>query len=111
MTTNQAQVDPSAGEDRLMLRAQLDEERQIIEEAEKARGPWRSRANADLNEHARVYLPIRNAQLLAVLELHKQETDVHGYQVCGFRYCYDGGPHNDQHEWPCPTVKAIWEAA
>lgn len=61
---------------------------------------------------ARTALPVRNAQIEAVLELHEpfeyggggpESGDGAGCEECR----YDDGSH---WEWPCPTVRAIEEA-
>lgn len=48
-------------------------------------------------------LPVRNAQIEAVLELHKPDED--GEECSGCMNAY-----GDPCRWPCPTVTAIEEA-
>ena len=110
------------------IRAQLEEERRIIEGAYP--GPWTVGAysestnsnyfgavqdsedpsepgpllgdahlpDATFIAHARTALPVRNAQVEAVLELHVLAD----FGECN--ECSNGTP------WPCPTVTAIEEA-
>lgn len=119
------------------IRAQLEQERRIIEDAYP--GPWTVGAyNESTNSnyfgavqdsedpsepgpllgdahlpdaafiaHARTALPVRNAQVEAVLELHKPFDDepslCRGCTDPTRAYVYDV-------EFPCPTARAIEEA-
>ena len=115
------------------IRAQIEEERRIIEAASE--GPWHvtdrgigwevsrepledkpddpgfwpatvndglretfSKTDATFIAHARAALPVRNAQIEAVLALHVLAD----FGECN--ECSNGTP------WPCATVRAIEEA-
>lgn len=70
--------------------------------------------DATFISHARSALPLRNAQLAAVLRVHEpidalnvNARNHHKVQVCAG--CgQDGGNWN---QWPCPTIRAIEDAA
>lgn len=123
------------------IRAQLEQERRLIEGATE--GPWAyepesvgpngewyrpARAYVEIESHgpdgvegdeltlgggspedaafiahARTALPVRNAQIEAVLALHRKK-------VRTARMKYYCGHCGDEAGWPCPTVRAIEEA-
>lgn len=60
-------------------------------------------ADSEFIAHARTALPQRNAQLQAVLELHKPDED--GEECDGCMNAF-----GDPTRYPCPTVRAIEEA-
>lgn len=84
---------------------QLEEERRIINAARNS-----SDEHRHYGAHARTALPLRNAQMRAVLALHKPDTVMTSYCEECSDFGTDDYPAGELIEYPCATVRAIEEA-